>query len=552
MTEITHRNALKPGHRIGSYEIIRILGQGGFGITYLASDTDLNRHVAIKEYLPVELAFRESDTSVHPVSGEHTEQYNWGLDRFISEAQTLAKFKHPGIVSVLTIVRENNTAYIVMEYEHGRPFSHILKERKTIPESELKSLLLPVMDGLECIHGAGFIHRDIKPPNIYIREDGSPVLIDFGSARQSLIQHTRTLTTLVSPGYAPFEQYTGKSDKQGPWTDIYGLGATLFRSVTGISPIDSMERSESLIHTGKDLYVSAAEIAAKDYSPEFLMAIDRAMAFKAEDRPQSIADWRGLFESEIQKGVSPAVTSEAPTVAADIPTRKIEALDQQDVAPGLVDKINRLIWKSVRWGLVLIVLLVVIRVILPGNKRNNVQQEPPRETLSENDSQPSPGTTLSTDSQSATVETISDTSPVATDRISDITDQVERVPQVNPVTQPSSIDKLSESNSNAIDEAGAGDNSRLISRIPVSDRRKLQAIRDKLRENRRDRQARLELNELANDFEEKIKTAIRRGDYEQARAYVYAIQMNSDKNSQAYTNLQELMNVIDKMEIQKK
>jgi len=287
-----HRNSLQSGYKLHWYHIIKILGQGGFGITYLAHDTNLDQQVAIKEYLPTDLAVRVNDISVHPVSEGHAESYEWGLERFISEARTLAKFKHHNIVRVLSVFTENNTAYMVMEYEHGEPMDALIKNRKTIEEEKLKSILMPMLDGLEAVHKTGFIHRDIKPPNIYIRTDGSPVLLDFGSARQSLGIQTKTLTTMVSPGYAPFEQYTSKSDKQGPWTDIYGLGATLYRAVTGIGPTDAMDRSEALLHTNKDVYVPASKIAHENYSEGFLAAIDHALLFKTDERPQSIGEWR--------------------------------------------------------------------------------------------------------------------------------------------------------------------------------------------------------------------------------------------------------------------
>ena len=236
------RNALSPGYQLHWYTIKKILGQGGFGITYLAEDTNLDQEVAIKEFLPVEMAVRDQSASVHPVSGEYGEQFEWGLDRFMSEAQTLARFKHPNIVRVFTVFPENNTAYMVMEYEHGRGLHELLKNKNTLSEAKLKAIVLPILDGLKKVHAAGFIHRDIKPANIFIREDGSPVLLDFGSARQSFGQQTRTLTTMVSPGFAPFEQYVSKSDKQGPWTDIYGLGATLYRAVIGVSPAEAMDQ----------------------------------------------------------------------------------------------------------------------------------------------------------------------------------------------------------------------------------------------------------------------------------------------------------------------
>jgi Serine/threonine protein kinase len=222
MGDKIHRNSLKPGHKLHWYRIEKILGQGGFGITYLAHDFNLDRQVAIKEYLPIELAVREGDFSIHPVSEDHGEKFRWGRDRFITEARTLAKFKHPNIVHVLNVFEANNTAYMVMEYEQGESLQDILSRRKTLEEAELINILIPVLGGLQKVHEAGFIHRDIKPANIFIRMDGSPVLLDFGSARQALGIATQTLTSLVSPGYAPYEQYYSKSDQQGPWTDIYG------------------------------------------------------------------------------------------------------------------------------------------------------------------------------------------------------------------------------------------------------------------------------------------------------------------------------------------
>ena len=315
-----HRNSLQPGYQLHWYVIKRILGQGGFGITYLAEDTNLDQEVAIKEYLPVELAVREQDDSIHPVSGEHGEQFSWGLDRFMSEARTLAQFKHPNIVRVLTVFPENNTAYMVMEYEHGKAMHELLKEKKTLAEDELKSIYLPILDGLEKVHETGFIHRDIKPPNIFIRSDGTPVLLDFGSARQSLGELTRTLTSMVSPGFAPFEQYISKSDKQGPWTDIYGLGATLYRSVTGRSPAEAMDRSEALLHTSRDSFVGAAEIKPKGYTMGFLKAIDHALAFKGEDRPQSISEWRAELSAEFAEPDSSTATAEPP-LSASVPEK---------------------------------------------------------------------------------------------------------------------------------------------------------------------------------------------------------------------------------------
>jgi len=290
-----HRNSLKPGHKVLWYEIKEVLGQGGFGITYLAYDPNLKTNVAIKEYLPIELAVRERDHSVHPVSEERGEQYKWGLDRFIKEAQTLAQFDHPNIVRVHSVTEENNTAYMVMAFEHGQTLQEKLKGKKTLEESELLKILIPILGGLEQIHNAGFIHRDIKPDNIFIRADGSPVLLDFGSARQALCEQTKTLTSLITPGYAPFEQYFSKSDEQGEYTDIYGLGATLYRAISGVPPMDAADRSNAIIKS-KDTLVSAVEIGEGRYSERFLKAIDHAIQFRQEDRPQTIKEWKSEFD----------------------------------------------------------------------------------------------------------------------------------------------------------------------------------------------------------------------------------------------------------------
>ena len=322
MSPARHHHALPEGYRLHWYEIDSILGQGGFGITYLARDSNLEQLVAIKEFLPSDLAVRTQDSTVQPLSAGHTDTYGWGLNRFLTEARTLAKFRHPNIVRVMSVFEANNTAYMVMEYERGESFENLLKFKQVGGEQTLKNILLPLLDGLELVHDAGFIHRDIKPSNVYLREDGVPVLLDFGSARLALGVETRTLTSLVSPGYAPFEQYnaTRESDKQGPWTDIYALGATMYRAVTGKGPVDAAARANLLLDEGRDPFQPCAQMALEDYSQAFLQAIDRALAFPPGDRPQSVDAWRQLV-------VAGAVDWEAETVAVSMNAASIKQVD---------------------------------------------------------------------------------------------------------------------------------------------------------------------------------------------------------------------------------
>ncbi|MCS3904114.1 serine/threonine protein kinase [Methylohalomonas lacus] len=295
MTESHPQGVLEAGYELLWYRIGRVLGRGAFGITYLAEDINLHRPVAIKEFFPSQHCTRVGSTEIKPLSDESAEDFGWAMERFLSEARTLAQFEHPNIIRVINVFERNGTAYMVMHYESGVSLSALLKRRRTLNERELAKITLPILDGLEKVHASGFIHRDIKPSNIYIREGGSPVLLDFGSARQSMQEYTQTLTSLVSPGYAPIEQYTSKGERQGPWTDIYGMAATLYRAVTGLVPPSAIDRSEALSDGKADFMTSARELVREPYGDPFLAAIDHALAFRIEDRPQNITDWRAEF-----------------------------------------------------------------------------------------------------------------------------------------------------------------------------------------------------------------------------------------------------------------
>ena len=350
---VRHRNALPKDYLLNWYRIDAVLGQGGFGITYLAHDQNLDEAVAIKEYLPIELAVREGDHSVQPVSEDHDGHFGWGLERFISEARTITKLRNASVVRVRAVFEANNTAYMVMDYEKGESLDTVLKTRRVLPEGEIRTILDPLLEGLEAVHQAGFIHRDIKPANIYSRADGGPVLLDFGSARQALFGETQTLTALVSPGYAPFEQYQAKGEKQGPWTDIYGLGATLYRMVCGVAPMDAIERSDGNM-SGGDRFQRAVDCAGDSYSVDFLRAIDVALGFRPDERPQSVEAWRLAFDDPHSFEVS--IEPELLMTTQDVATVK-----SSKTVPA-VTRLRSLLtkhWKSkLGAGLILSLLLV--------------------------------------------------------------------------------------------------------------------------------------------------------------------------------------------------
>ncbi|WP_411883141.1 protein kinase domain-containing protein [Polaromonas sp. YR568] len=286
--------ALMPGQTVFEYRIDKMLGGGGFGITYLAQDINLQLPVAIKEYFPGDLAVRATDLSVHVRSGANAAQFRWGLERFLEEARALASFRHPNIVRVLRYFKENGTAYIVMEYESGDPLKRWLARQPALDQQGLLKIIYPLMDGLEAVHKVNFLHRDIKPDNIYIRADGTPVLLDFGAARR--VTGNQDMTNIVSPGFAPFEQYHSKGH-QGPWTDVYSLGAVMYWMTTGHKPMESASRVR------EDSMPKAADTAsAVVFGAPLLRAIDWAMTPNETQRPQDVAALRqALLSSDFVK-----------------------------------------------------------------------------------------------------------------------------------------------------------------------------------------------------------------------------------------------------------
>jgi len=295
---MAHRQALGTGSVVGEdYVIERVLGQGGFGITYLARDKSLGIQVAIKEYFPAALAYRDAGITVHAISDKDEASYNWGLERFLAEARTLARLRHPNIVRVSRYFKENGTAYMVLGFVVGQDLESWLRSLGRKPkQKELDDIVRPLLDALTVVHGADIVHRDIKPANIYIQKsDGAPILLDFGAARQALGEQTRATAAFVSPGYSPPESHLNDPAKQGPWTDIYGLAATLYRAVVGKAPEQVVNR----LNDDKDLRVAEQISNAGDYRPGFLAAIDRGMKLRREERPQSVAAWRTMLFSTL-------------------------------------------------------------------------------------------------------------------------------------------------------------------------------------------------------------------------------------------------------------
>ena len=287
--------ALPPGTVLREWRLEEVLGVGGFGIVYKGRGIYFDELVAIKEYFPSAISDRKDGDTVVPIDSAAEEVHALGLKKFVEEAKLLWNLstptRHPNIVSVRSLFEIHGTAYMVMDFEDGLSLSKLLKQGKRFNEASLMALLQPIAEGLERAHRVGVLHRDIKPPNILVNEDGRPVLIDFGSARFEAADATSTKVTFHTPPYAAIEQYV-KTYAQGPWTDIYALGVVLYECVTGQKPPEVLER----MHGG--LGSPLAEGDWPGYSRAFLRAIDAAMVVKPAERPQSISEWLALFSQE--------------------------------------------------------------------------------------------------------------------------------------------------------------------------------------------------------------------------------------------------------------
>jgi len=337
--------SLPAGYPLARYQLIETLGQGTFGITYRAHDAQLDRAVAVKEYLPAALAVRHGGTQVLPRSTRLADDFRWGRERFLAEAQTLARFENaPAIVRVYDFLEANGTAYMVMELLRGETLEARLKRDGRLAPEITEQLLKPLLDGLERVHDAGILHRDIKPANITLDDEGQPTLLDFGAARAAVVGRTQAMTAVYTPGYAAAEQFT--SATQGPYTDIYALSATLYQCITGAMPPTAMERLLD------DRLVPASRAGAGRYSPRLLAGIDAGLALKAQDRPPTIAAWRPMLLDGPPTVAAP-VLPPAPPPADDARTRVARpAAAAQPSRPGSFR----------RWAIAAAVLLLVAGV----------------------------------------------------------------------------------------------------------------------------------------------------------------------------------------------
>jgi TPR repeat protein len=308
----THRLALTAGYRLEHYQIERILGKGGFGITYEAIDTHLGKRVAIKELLPDSIATRVEGSTVVPQTTSMEDSWAWAKERFLEEARFLAGFSHPAIVGVHRLIETNGTAYMVMDYVEGESYETRLRRIGKEPDqASLMAVMGPIMEGIEELHAKNLLHRDIKPDNILIDKRGKPVLIDFGSARTS-VGATMTMTSMVTHGYSPIEQYQTKG-RMGQWTDIYAIGAVMCRAITGEKPPVAADR------VIEDDFQWVSNRKPAGYDETFLNAVDWALRVRVEDRPQNISAFTRHIRHTPTPSTPPPVPSPPPLVVEPAP-----------------------------------------------------------------------------------------------------------------------------------------------------------------------------------------------------------------------------------------
>lgn len=282
--------SLPPGAMVAQYRIEHVLGRpGGFGITYLATDVNLEAQVALKEFLPRDIVGRSPDRStVVPHSSGDGELFKYGLEQFLREARTLAKLDHPNLVRVRSFVEANSTAYLVMDYYEGQTLlEHLRKNDGRLPWRTATEVVIRLLDGLSAAHDKGILHRDVKPENIYLTRSGRPVLLDFGAAREAVMEKSQSLTTILTPGFAPIEQY-GRRSKQGPWTDVYAAAAVLYQCITGERPPEATDRIV-------EDFLQPMSVFAPQVPTALDALVHRSLAVHAQFRPQTAREFQDLL-----------------------------------------------------------------------------------------------------------------------------------------------------------------------------------------------------------------------------------------------------------------
>ncbi len=299
ITDSKQADCLPLHSKLNHYRIMDILGRGGFGITYLAKNERIDTYVAIKEYYPAICNMRRDEQGKVIPSQERKKLFLKCRSQFLQEARNTVKFSHPNIVRVIDLFGLNNTIYMVMDFENADTLTSVIKTQSIDSEKKALEIFLPLCDGLNKMHAAHFLHRDVKPGNIIIRKDRSPVLLDFGSAREISMDVQKAMTVIFTPSYAPPEQYEDNTVKpQGPWGDIYSLCAVMYHMISGIKPIDSRVRALQVRSHQKDPMEPLHRHASKHFSKSFADTIDYGMKVNIEDRPQSIDELLAFFERQ--------------------------------------------------------------------------------------------------------------------------------------------------------------------------------------------------------------------------------------------------------------
>ncbi len=298
-------NYLPQGYQLQEFRIESVLGEGGFGITYLATDTNLNTQVVIKEFLPREFSARNpQNRTVTPYSTvDENGTYDYLRQKFVNEAQILASIRHPNIVRVFSFFKANNTAYFVMDYIEGESLKTYLSKKEALEFQEILSIIMPILEGLKRVHEKEYLHRDIAPDNIYLRNNSMPMLIDFGAAKNATREHSLSLSAIVKSGYSAPEQYMTNA-RQSPATDIYSVGSLLYSMISGKVAPEAPKRQMEILNGNIDPLEEILSQYKDRYPKELLEIIQRAMSIKEKKRFQSV--------SEMQKSIA-NINLEHPT-----------------------------------------------------------------------------------------------------------------------------------------------------------------------------------------------------------------------------------------------